>query len=166
MRFFSRRRLLLLALAALPAIWLGREVWNVLGGQNLHAVIPGKIYRGRQPSPREFERLIERQGIRTVVNLRGCCNPYPWYLDEARTLQKHGVCQEDVCFSAVHLPSAHELRLLVEVLDRAEYPIFFHCRHGADRTGLASAVTLLLQDGVPYAEARRQLSPRDRKSVV
>jgi hypothetical protein len=35
-----------------------------------------------------------------------------------------------------------------------------HCRHGADRTGLAAAVVLLLDDAVPYDTARRQLGIR------
>src|SRR2546421_649022 len=46
---------------------------------------------------------------------------------------------------------------LVEVLDRSERPILIHCHQGADRTGLASVMALLLRPGVPLAETRRQL---------
>jgi hypothetical protein len=35
-----------------------------------------------------------------------------------------------------------------------------HCRRGADRTGVAAAIILLLQKDVPYDEARQQLGPR------
>jgi protein tyrosine phosphatase (PTP) superfamily phosphohydrolase (DUF442 family) len=154
------RRPLVLALAALPALLLGWYFWGMYGAGNLHAVIPGQVYRGGQHSPAALEALIHRLGIRTVVNLRGCCDPHPWYLEQARLVQRLGLSQEDVSFSAIHLPSTHELRQLVEVIDRAEYPIFFHCRHGADRTGLAAAVTLLLKGEVSYEEARGQLGLR------
>jgi hypothetical protein len=65
--------------------------------------------------------------------------------------------QEDICFSAVRLPSSAELRRLVEVLDGAEYPVYLHCRRGADRTGMAAVILMLLQTDMKLAEARRQL---------
>jgi hypothetical protein len=135
----------------------GYRVFDVLLGSNLYTVIPGRVYRGAQPTPESLQRLVRAYDIRTVVNLRGCCTPLPWYLDEGRAAQHLGLSQEDVSFSATHLPAPGELRQLVEVLDRAEYPIFLHCRHGADRTGMAAAIVLLLAGDVPYAEARRQL---------
>ena len=35
-----------------------------------------------------------------------------------------------------------------------------HCKSGADRAGLASAIYLIAFEGKPVAEARKQLSPR------
>jgi len=130
----------------------------VLG--NFHTVEPGKFYRCSQPSPERLKQLVRAHGIRTVVNLRGCCAPYNWYLAECRASAELDVCQEDLCFSAGRLPSVAEIRRLVEVLDHSEYPVLFHCQRGADRTGLASAVALLLHSDVPYDEARRQLGLR------
>jgi hypothetical protein len=136
------------------------EVGRVFLGGNFHTVEPGRVYRCSQPTPERLERYIADHGIRTVVNLRGCCAPLSWYLDECRASAAHDVCQEDLCFSAGRLPAEAELRRLIEVLDRTEYPILFHCRRGADRTGLASAVALLLHTDLPYDEARRQLGLR------
>jgi protein tyrosine phosphatase (PTP) superfamily phosphohydrolase (DUF442 family) len=153
----SPRRLVgwtLIGLAALLGLWWASDV---LFGANLHTVIPGRVYRGAQPDDASLEQMVRDHGIRTVVNLRGYCNPLPWYLEEARAAQRLGISQEDVSFSAIHLPATGELRALIEVLDRAEYPILLHCRHGSDRTGMAAAIVLLLQEGVSYAEARRQL---------
>src|SRR5262249_23653077 len=84
----------------------------------------------------------------------------PWYLDECRATHQHGVNQEDIGFSAGRLPPVPEIRRLVEVLDRTDYPIVLHCSRGADRTGLASAVALLLRTNASLDEGRRQLSPR------
>jgi hypothetical protein len=136
------------------------EVIKVFFGSNFHAVLPGRIYRCAQPSPHALEKMIAEHGIRTVVNLRGCCNPFPWYLAEARATQRLDVCQEDVCLSAGRLPSTSEMRRLVDVLERGTYPLLFHCRRGADRTGLASAVAVLLLTDRTPKEASRQLGLR------
>jgi protein tyrosine phosphatase (PTP) superfamily phosphohydrolase (DUF442 family) len=145
---------------ALLVAWASWEAWYVLFGGNVHAVIPGGVYRGAQLSPRKLDALVQRLGIRTIINLRGCCAPEEWYLDEARVAQKHGINLEDLTFSASRLPSKNELRLLIDVLERSERPVYFHCRQGSDRTGLAAATALLLSDDSSYAAARTQLGMR------
>src|SRR5437764_3788361 len=108
--------------AALAVLPFGAEAYRVMFGSNFHAVVPGRIYRCSQPSAQALDRLIAEHGIRTVINLRGSCDPFPWYLDEARATHRHNVSQEDICFSAGRLPAVPELRRLVEVLDHTEYP--------------------------------------------
>jgi len=155
-----RRRLLIwlgvVALLLLPAWEVG---WWLFAG-NVHEVIPGRLYRGGQLAAPKLEALIHKHKIRTVLNVRGCCWPDNWYIAEADACERLGVNLQDVCFSAVHLPSRHELRRLVEVLDHAEYPIFVHCRHGSDRTGIAAMAVKLLLDGESFGSAQRQLSLR------
>jgi hypothetical protein len=136
------------------------ESGRVLFSDNFHTIEPGKFYRSSQPSPEHLAYLVHAHGIRTVVNLRGCATAFDWYRNECRSSAALDVCQEDVCMSAGRLPAVGELRRLVEVIDRSEYPLLFHCQRGADRTGLASAVALLLHTDTPYEEARRQLGPR------
>jgi hypothetical protein len=92
-----------------------------------------------------------------VVNLCGCCDPLPWYLHESQVTGGLDLSQEDLGFSACRLPSVQAARELVEVLDHSEYPILIHCHQGIDRTGLASAVYLLLYTDAGLAEARGQL---------
>jgi protein tyrosine/serine phosphatase len=126
-------------------------------GDNVHTVVPGRIYRSGQLSSPGLERFIRERGIRTVINLRGSCPPMDWYLGECRVTHLLNVAQEDIGLSATRLPAAEELRRLVEVLDHCEYPILFHCFHGADRTGLACAIAQLLDPSVTLEEATRQL---------
>ena len=66
--------------------------------------------------------MIAAHGIRTVVNLRGCCAPFPWYLDECRATHRLDVAQEDVCFSAGRLPPGY-LGAITSAPDPAEYGI-------------------------------------------
>jgi protein tyrosine phosphatase (PTP) superfamily phosphohydrolase (DUF442 family) len=147
------------SVAGLAAV-LATELGSVFVGKNLHAVIPGRVYRCAQCTGQGLEKLVRAYGIATVVNLRGCSVPLHWYVEESRATHRLNVCQEDIALSAARLPSVHEIRRLIQVLDHAEYPMLLHCRHGADRTGLASALVLLLQTQMPLREARRQLGLR------
>jgi hypothetical protein len=140
--------------------WVGAEAYGVFFGTNFHAIVPGRVFRSAQLSGANLALKLRACGIHTVVNLRGNCDPSPWYLDESRATNRLNVCQEDISFSAGHLPSVSEVRRLVEVLDRTEYPILLHCRRGADRTGMAAAMVLLLQTDAGLEQARRQLGLR------
>jgi hypothetical protein len=43
--------------------------------------------------------------------------------------------------------------MLIDALDRCKYPLLIHCKAGADRTGLASAVYLMMHRGEPPQKA-------------
>src|SRR5438067_4830496 len=70
-----RWRWLIFASVAALLVWLAWEVSHVLLAGNVHEVIPGKLYRGAQPSGSSLEVLIRKYHIRTVLNVRGCCWP-------------------------------------------------------------------------------------------
>jgi hypothetical protein len=136
------------------------EAGTTFFGRNWHVLLPGLAYRSAQLSYPQLLDAARRHGIRTVVNLRGTGPIYDWYLGESRATCDADVGQEDVTLSALRLPAPDEFRRLVDVLDHAEYPILLHCRQGVDRTGLASAVLLLLHTDATPVEARKQLGPR------
>ena len=156
----SRARFFLRGSLSLILLFLGYHVYDVLLGDNFHSVIPGQVYRSAQLSASELESFLRRKNIRTIINLRGCCDPEEWYLDEARVTLRNNVSLEDLGFSAGRLPSIVTLRQLLEAIDRSAYPILFHCHKGSDRTGMASALALLLRTDTPLAEARKQLGFR------
>jgi hypothetical protein len=139
----------------LAALYVG----YVLLGTNFHTVIPGAVYRTAQPSAERLASLVRTYGIRTIVNLRGCCDPYPWYLEECVGANRLNLSQEDLPFSATRLPSVDAVRHLVEVLDRSEKPLLLHCNRGADRSGMAATMALLLQTDMSVEKARGQLAP-------
>jgi protein tyrosine phosphatase (PTP) superfamily phosphohydrolase (DUF442 family) len=138
---------------------VGLHFAYVLLGPNFHTVLPGQVYRSGQPSPARLERLVRQLGIRTVVNLRGCCLDQPWYRAQCEAAHRLGIAQEDLGFSAGRLPPTPTVRQLIEVLDRADYPILLHCHQGADRTGMAAVAAVLLRTDATLEEARRHLGP-------
>ena len=136
------------------------EFLYIFVGSNVHVVAPGYVYRCARLDGLELKRVARKYGIRTVLNLTGCCDPLPPYLDESRATADLNICQEDVGFSACRLPPVPAVRELVDVLDRCDYPILVHCHRGIDRTGMAAAVALLLHTDASLSEAREQLGLR------
>src|SRR5262249_61923255 len=97
---------------------------------------------------------------RTLITLRGLGASQAWYLEGGGGATRLNLALEDVGLSAGHLPGPAEVRRLVEVLDRSEYPVLFHCYRGVDRTGLACTIALLLRTDTTPAQARRCLGLR------
>lgn len=153
------RRTTAVALASIAGLAVAAEMARVLFGSNRHTVVPGRVYRSAQPSGEAVAELIASRQIKTVLNLRGVSRDADWYLAESRAAHAANVSQEDITLSAYLLPPPAELRRLVDVLDHTEYPVLIHCKQGADRTGLASAVVILLSPDGTLADARRQLWP-------
>lgn len=124
-----------------------------LANGNFQSVLPGQVYRSGQLRASSLDALVRKHGIRTVVNLRGCCSTAEWYREEARVAHNLGISLENVNFSASRLPSVISIRQLVDIIDRSEPPLLFHCHQGADRTGLAVVLFLLLRTPTPLSEA-------------
>ncbi len=156
-RFWLRCLLVLIVLV--PGGFALAEVLRVYAGLNDHTVVPGKVYRASQPTEKQIRQLAQKHQIRTVLNLRGQAAWDGWYQGECAGTAGAGINQEDVTLSAGVLPFPSELRRAIEVLDRTEYPILIHCKQGADRTGLLSAMVLLLFTDATLTDARKQLLP-------
>jgi protein tyrosine phosphatase (PTP) superfamily phosphohydrolase (DUF442 family) len=136
------------------------QVGHITLRGNFHPVIPEKVFRCAQLSSRELERRIRGHGIRTLVNLRGSCPDQSWYVAEVQAAERLGVHMIDLSFYSWRPPPVEKMRALVEVLWKAPGPVLVHCQSGADRTGLASAMVLLLRTRTSLPEARRQLALR------
>jgi protein tyrosine phosphatase (PTP) superfamily phosphohydrolase (DUF442 family) len=156
----SRRSRLLvasLAGAAAAALALPGPLRTFLFEENLHEVVPGRIYRSAQPSGAELAEMIDRLGLRSVLNLRGERGGKEWLREERRAAQERGVAHSTVRLNADRMPPAQRLREIVRVLDLAEQPLLFHCQGGVERSGLVGAVAVLLAGGDLDA-ARREFA--------
>lgn len=127
--------------------WAARR--TLAGLENFGEVIPGKVYRGAQPTAEGFEEL-RKLGVKTVINLR-------LLHDEAAAVTSVGLealrvpLQADIRGSTP--PTADEVaRFLRIVLDPSKQPVYFHCAHGKDRTGTMCAVLRMEVQGWTNAE--------------
>ena len=125
---------------------------------NFHSVIDGNLYRSAQMDSKTLAKIIRDHGIRSIINLRGANPGKRWYEDECAITTQYGTTLYDGHFSAVELPPITDLLKLKQVLQSASPPILVHCRGGADRTGMASALALLLDGESQLKTIRQQLS--------
>ena len=137
--------------------WVDHGFLRVLW-RNFHAIAPG-IYRSNQPSGSQLGAIHARVGLRTVLNLRGQ-SKHSFYLFETEACRDLGLTLVDLPLSASQAPSVARLEQLVTLLETMEKPFLIHCKSGADRTGLAAALYLLLVEKQPIEVAKRQLSFR------
>ena len=73
--------------------------------------------------------------------------------------------------NARYAPDPKELLALLDLFDSVEKPFLMHCKSGADRAGLASALYLIHSEGKSVAEAQTMLSFKylhvnDRKTGI
>jgi len=116
-------------------------------------MIAAGLYRGGQPGRDGFE-FLKNNGIKTVINLRS-------ENDEEVIVKTLGMNYVHIPMSITpwsKIPDAAIDQYFKVLSDPANYPVFFHCRRGADRTGaLAVFYRIAYQGWEPskaYTEAR------------
>jgi protein tyrosine phosphatase (PTP) superfamily phosphohydrolase (DUF442 family) len=124
---------------------------------NSAEIAPG-VHRSNQPDRQRLARM-RAQGLAAVLYLRGSDASAP-YRAEARACAALGLRFYSFNMSAHRLPPPERVLALIALFRRIERPFLLHCRAGADRTGLASAIYLLAIAERPVAEAREMLSAR------
>lgn len=132
----------------------------IFGNGNFHAVTPGEAYRCAQPDYGRLEYYLKVYGIRSIINLRGRNPGDAWYRDEIRFSEAHGIIHYDIALSASKEPSARQVGELMAIFRTAPRPVLIHCKAGADRSGLVSAMWKEVVDGEPKSIADSQLSVR------
>lgn len=127
----------------LAVVMLGRIAYNFLD-HNKHVVIPNQIYRTAQLNHAEWLQYLTDHHITSVINLRGDWPDNHWYRVEKRFAQKHHLHYYSIRLQAYQLPPKKTLQELVNMLLIIKKPLVFHCEGGADRTGMASAISVIL----------------------
>jgi len=113
------------------------------------------LYRGGQPTHDGF-RFLREKGIKTIINLRAENN------SESGLVQELGMNYVQIPVDEVRpwsvIPPAALAKFFELVNNPTNYPIFFHCNRGADRTGAFAALYRVAIDhwdaAQAYAEAR------------
>lgn len=124
---------------------------------NFHQIAPG-VYRSNHPNDARFASYAA-MGIRSVINLRGAARQARYALEQ-ESCARHGLTLIDAPLQARKAPTREMILHLLSCFRSAEKPLVMHCKSGADRAGLASAIWLMEMEGRPVSEARAMLSLR------
>jgi protein tyrosine phosphatase (PTP) superfamily phosphohydrolase (DUF442 family) len=107
------------------------------------------LYHGAQPTREGFAALRDL-GIRTVVSLRTWDNDRP-------LLRGLGLKYAHISFKPVHPEREDVVAFLKIVADAGNQPVFVHCRHGHDRTGMMVAMYRMVVQDWPREQALAEM---------
>jgi len=130
-----------------PAHWA--QPIALEGVPNLHRLTP-TLYRSEQPTALGMKNL-EKLGIRTVINLRYFNNDRK---EAAGTLLR----TERVKILTWNIDDEHVIDVMRMLKQKENGPFLIHCQHGADRTGLMSAMYRILEQGWAVDDALAELT--------
>jgi protein tyrosine/serine phosphatase len=133
--------------------------WGAVQYQgNFHTVKEGAFYRSAQLSKAELLSAIRKHKIRSVLNLRGAHPGQAWYDQEVAVSQALGVAHYDYGLSAHRFVTREQIGEVLGIVRDAPKPLLVHCKSGADRAGLVSALYRFAGEGASADQADRELS--------
>ncbi len=120
---------------------------------NFHQVAEG-IFRGGTPS-RHGLRALNDNGFKTVLSFRWRKGPIAV---ERAYVEELGMNFISIPLNYWSLPNKQEIDAFLEIIDDTRhFPIFVHCFHGADRTGLLLAIYRVARCGWSFNEAYKEM---------
>jgi protein tyrosine phosphatase (PTP) superfamily phosphohydrolase (DUF442 family) len=122
------------------------------GLPNLHKVNDG-LYRGAQPTPDGIQEL-QKLGVKTIVDLR-------FGHSDKEILGDANIAFEHIPMLAWAPKEDDVVRFLRIVTDKSRQPVFVHCQHGADRTGMMCAAYRVVVDGWTKQQAIDEMTNGD-----
>jgi len=134
------------AAAVRPVQWA--EPVEMEGVSNLHRISP-TLYRSEQPTALGMKNL-ERLGIRTIINLRA-------FNDDKDEVKGTSLRTERVKILTWRIDDKHVIEVMKMLKQADNGPFLIHCQHGADRTGLMSAMYRVLEQGWTPEDALTEL---------
>jgi protein tyrosine/serine phosphatase len=119
------------------------------GVPNLHR-ITDSLYRSEQPTALGMKNL-EKLGIRTVINLR-------FFNSDEDEVKGTSLRTERTKILTWSIGDKHVVEVMKMLAKTENGPFLIHCQHGADRTGLMTAMYRVLEQGWTPDEALRELT--------
>jgi tyrosine-protein phosphatase SIW14 len=125
------------------------RIYNLSGLSNVGRVAPG-IYRGALPEKVGYETL-RKIGIKTVIDMRTTGSEK----SEVEAASMRSIAIPIQMSRTGLLPKVEQV---VELMaDPANQPVYVHCRHGQDRTGIVVAAYRMKYQGWSLADAETDM---------
>ncbi len=131
-----------------------------LWAQSLEGEIPNfrqvsdGLFRGGRPNPQGLLDLHEA-GIKTIINLESNLHAVT---EEEEIVAPLAMQFLSIPLKSFRTPKDADVKRILEVLNNpANYPIFIHCLHGQDRTGLIVGLFRIFSQGWPAKQAYAEM---------
>ncbi len=141
-------------MAWMNMLWIDHSIFRFFF--NPRRRVAAGVYRSSHPMPYQL-RAAAAAGIKTVLNLRGAEAHIGSNVLEWDTCQCTGLTLVHFPLSSRDAPEREEILGLKRLFDTLEKPLLLHCKSGADRAGMVSALYLLLQEKQPLDVAMHEL---------
>lgn len=135
-------------------------------------VVSDHVVRGGQPDP-EGLKYLHAAGVRMVINLCGgpnlvsmfkgsaggsSCVESPEVADEREMAKTLGLEFTSIPLDVFRHPSQQSLASFIDIVSNKDNgPVFVHCLHGRDRTGLMTALYRVVCDGWTAEKAYQEM---------
>lgn len=118
---------------------------------NFHR-ISNDAFRSSQPTMWQLRRIVKKYGIKTILNLKGANPNSAYWAFEREQCEKLGVRLIDVDIKSREAPSPENLRCAKALFGSVEYPIWMHCKAGADRAGIFATLFQYFHLDIPIEQ--------------
>jgi protein tyrosine phosphatase (PTP) superfamily phosphohydrolase (DUF442 family) len=141
----TRRRVLVLSLglATAAGAWFRDDLFE----KRVARVDPDGLVRGAWQRPGPLRRIVEREGIRTIVTLTAINRDDPKYVAQSRVVRATGVDWIIVPMRGSRATLAQMAEAADLLADPRRRPVFFHCVAGHHRTSLVHAAYRIRHQG-------------------
>lgn len=111
------------------------------------------ILRGGRPTAQGLT-LLAQKGIKTIINLESSKSAVQF---EKQNLRTSGIHLITVPMDSFSTPKDSQVKAILDALnDPKNYPIYIHCQHGEDRTGLIVGL-YRVEHGMSAADAYHEM---------
>ncbi len=152
----TRRRLIQLGLglagglAVALVVVANRNEWLE---KRVMVIQPGRLVRGAWQRPTPLRRIIDREGIKTIVTLTAINSSDHKYIDQNQVVREQGIDWVVIPMRGSRA-TVEQMAIAADLLgDPDRQPVFFHCVAGHHRTSLAHAAYLIRHEGYTAEEA-------------
>ncbi|MGO8675988.1 MAG: dual specificity protein phosphatase family protein [Limisphaerales bacterium] len=139
---FPRWRWRALVTLLILVVALSAYVVDTIYHANFHVIANGEAYRSGQMNAEQLASVIQKYGIKSILNLRGENRTTSWHQTEIATAARLNVVHYDRSLGSGTALTLEQMDDLVTLLRNAPKPVLIHCYGGADRSGLVSALYL------------------------
>jgi len=147
-------------------LWLGVAVLAIAGvvagaiafrddvfEKRVHVIRPGQLVRGAWQRPSPMRRIIDREGINTIVTLTAINQTDEKFINQKEVVEEKGIDWVIIPMRGSRA-TMEQMAIAADLLaDPKRQPVYFHCVAGHHRTSLAHAAYLIRHEGYTAEQA-------------